>query len=87
MEMSSVSYKSKDMKAEENKAKKQAKSGNVSKVLGALVTGAAIGVATGILLAPDKGKKTRAKLLDDAKDLADKLKNKANDGIDSMTEA
>lgn len=74
------------MKAEENKTKKEEKSGNVSKVVGALVTGAAIGLATGILLAPDKGKKTRAKLLEDAKDLADKLKNKANNGVDSMME-
>ncbi|MNJ86374.1 YtxH-like protein [compost metagenome] len=72
------------MKAGENKTKKEEKSGNVSKVVGALVAGAAIGVATGILLAPDKGKKTREKLLDDAKDLADKVKDRANNGINSI---
>jgi hypothetical protein len=72
--------KSLNMKAGEDKKKK--KSGNASKIVGSLVAGAAVGLAAGILLAPDKGKNTRAKLLKDAEDLKDKLKDKANDGMD-----
>jgi len=72
------------MKKAEDKTKKDEKSGNLSKVVGTLVAGAAVGVAAGILLAPEKGKKTRAKLMKDAKDLTDKLKKKADDGIDSI---
>ena len=71
------------MKAEN---KKEKKSGNVSKIVGSLVAGAAVGLAAGILLAPDKGKNTRAKLLKDAEDLTDKLKNKANDGMDLIAD-
>lgn len=59
--------------------KRGTSSNNVSKVVGTLVAGAAVGLAAGILLAPDKGKKTRGKLMDDAKDLTNKLKNKATD--------
>ncbi len=76
--------KSLNMKAEEEKKKK--KSGNASKIVGSLVAGAAVGLAAGILLAPDKGKNTRAKLLKDAEDLKDKLKDKASDGLDLITD-
>ena len=74
--------KSLNMKAEDKKKK----SGSGSTVVGSLVAGAVVGLAAGILLAPDKGKKTRAKLLKDAEDLKDKLKAKAKDGIDLMTD-
>lgn len=67
------------MKTGEDKNKK---SGNASKIVGSLVAGAAVGLAAGILLAPEKGKKTRAKLMEDAKDLADKLKEKAENGLE-----
>ncbi len=73
--------KSIKMKTGEDKNKK---SGNGSKIVGALVTGAAVGLAAGILLAPEKGKKTRAKLMEDAKDLADKLKKKAENGLEDV---
>ncbi len=73
--------KSISMKSGEDKTKKADTSGSVSKVVGTLVAGAAVGLAAGILLAPAKGKKTRAKLLEDAKDLADKLKNKADEVV------
>lgn len=71
--------KSMNMKAGEDKNKK---SGNASKIVGSLVAGAAVGLAAGILLAPEKGKKTRAKLMEDAKDLADNLKKKAENGVE-----
>lgn len=42
----------------------------------ALLAGAAIGVGLGILFAPDKGSKTRAKIKDGFDDLKDQAKSK-----------
>jgi len=51
-------------------------SGNTGKLIGALLVGAAIGAALGILFAPGKGDETRKKIFDKAKDLADDLTGK-----------
>jgi len=59
---------------------------NAGKIIGALVLGAVIGAACGILLAPDKGTETRKKLLNGAKDLADDLKEKLRDGSGKLRE-
>jgi gas vesicle protein len=47
---------------------------NTGKMIGALLIGAAIGGALGILFAPDKGSETRKKLANQSGDLADNLK-------------
>jgi gas vesicle protein len=47
-----------------------------------LITGVAIGVLLGILIAPDKGSETRRKLSEKGKDLKDQF----NDFVDTIAE-
>jgi gas vesicle protein len=49
---------------------------NNTKLIIALLGGAAVGAALGILFAPDKGSSTRRKIFDSAKDLASSLEKK-----------
>lgn len=51
-------------------------SNNNMKLIGALLVGAAIGGALGILFAPDKGSETRKKILSKGEDLSDSMKEK-----------
>ena len=54
------------------------------KLLGAFVAGAAIGIAAGILIAPDSGRKTRKKLLNESKRLKDQFSDSLTKTVDSM---
>ncbi|MBX2943887.1 MAG: YtxH domain-containing protein [Cyclobacteriaceae bacterium] len=58
-----------------------------TKVLGGFIIGAAFGVATGLLLAPRSGLKTRKKLKAESKRLANELKEKANESLASARKA
>ena len=54
-------------------------------VLGALA-GLAIGAIAGILFAPQKGSKTRKKIMDTGDDYVDKLKSKLDEFSNSLIE-
>jgi gas vesicle protein len=59
-------------------------SNNTTKIIGALLLGAAVGVAVGILLAPDKGSETRKKMADGANDLANDAEEEIKEVIDAL---
>jgi gas vesicle protein len=54
------------------------------KLILGLIAGISIGVVAGILLAPDKGSRTRRKLMDKGEDYLDDMKEKYNDMTDSI---
>ncbi len=56
------------------------------KVLLGVLAGLAAGAILGVLFAPDKGSVTRKKISGKAEALADEMKEKFNEFLDSMTE-
>jgi gas vesicle protein len=56
------------------------------KIIGALVLGAIIGAAAGVLFAPNKGSEMRKKLMDEANDLAGNWKQSVKSTIDNLRE-
>jgi gas vesicle protein len=59
-------------------------SNDSGKIIGAVIVGAVIGGVLGVLFAPDKGSKTRKKLLDKGSDLKDLIQDKIADVIDQV---
>jgi gas vesicle protein len=59
-------------------------SNNNGKLLGAILLGAAIGGALGILFAPDKGSETRKKIATKGNDLTDAVKEKFDRIVDKF---
>jgi gas vesicle protein len=60
------------------------KSNDTAKLIGAMILGAAIGGALGILFAPDKGSETRKKLAAKGGDLTDAMKEKFSHLIEEV---
>ena len=52
--------------------------------IGSFIVGAAIGGALGVLLAPDKGKNTRKKLISKGSGFSDTIKEKYNDVLGNI---
>jgi gas vesicle protein len=57
---------------------------NAKSLIGGLLAGAAVGVAVGMLLAPESGAKTQQKLVKGARKLGDSLMGTAEDSIQSL---
>ena len=57
-----------------------------SKILGALVLGAAAGAVLGLLFSPGKGTELRKKIKDNAEDLIDELAEKINEGKETIAD-
>ena len=58
---------------------------STTKLVKAVIAGAAVGAILGILLAPDKGEKTRKKISNKGTDFKDTLKSKFNDFVDNIS--
>lgn len=59
---------------------------DTGKILFAVLAGAAVGAAIGLLFAPEKGSDTRKKIMDAADDLASNLKEKGTDIVNDLKE-
>lgn len=59
-------------------------SNNTGNVIGALLAGAAVGIGVGMLLAPDKGSKTRQKIKDGFDSSKEEILEKLNDFVEGV---
>lgn len=58
-----------------------------TKVIGGFLLGTAIGAATGLLLAPNSGRKTRKKIKKESKRMANDVISKANESLQTAKKA
>ncbi|MEI9935080.1 MAG: YtxH domain-containing protein [Ferruginibacter sp.] len=59
---------------------------STGKIVTSVLIGAAAGAALGILFAPDKGYKTRKKIMRQKDDFKDMVQDKINDFVDEISE-
>lgn len=59
---------------------------NASKLLLGILGGVAVGAIAGVLMAPDKGSKTRKKIMKKSRDLADDMKEKFEELYENATD-
>ena len=59
---------------------------NSSKVLLGVLSGAVAGAVAGLLLAPEKGKDTRKKIVEKGEDLVDGVKSKYEDVVSNISD-
>lgn len=57
-----------------------------SNTLLGIIAGLAVGATLGVLLAPDKGEKTRKKIISKSKEAKDKLKDSFDDFLDTVSD-
>jgi gas vesicle protein len=58
---------------------------NNFKVIATVAAGMLAGVALGFILAPEKGKKTRSRLLEGARDISDSVKKKLHNETEAIS--
>jgi gas vesicle protein len=61
-------------------------SNNIGKTIGAVLLGAIVGGAIGVLFAPDKGSRTRRRLMEKGEDITDSMKEKFDDFLEDIKE-
>ncbi|HEY4656326.1 MAG TPA: YtxH domain-containing protein [Cyclobacteriaceae bacterium] len=55
-----------------------------AKIIGGFLAGAALGVAAGLLLAPESGRKTRKRILDKSKEVTDQVAKTVASTMDTV---
>lgn len=57
---------------------------STTKIIGGFLAGAMLGVAAGLLMAPESGKRTRKRILNKSRELTDEVAKTVNKGLDTV---